>query len=295
MVSCSPARAPASLPAVCSRTRWSARGSSAADAWLLFGVAACILTALVWRTFRSTPASGVAGAAAAAAASPAPAAAPRAAAAPHRRAEVATLAFAYGISGFGYIVTATFLPVIARQALPVDSPWLDLFWPIFGAGVIVGALLATRVRVSGDLRIVIAIAYIVQAIAIAIGVAVPTAAGFAIGSLLLGVPFTAITYFALQEVRRLRPAHVAATTGLITVLWSIGQAAGPPMVAVLLRHASDVHSAFTHSLAIAAGALLLGAIVFLAASRTWPRNRPRRELTALARRSRPANERDDEQ
>ena len=40
--------------------------------------------------------------------------------APHS--EVATLAFAYGISGFGYIVTATFLPVIARAALPPTRP-----------------------------------------------------------------------------------------------------------------------------------------------------------------------------
>ena len=51
------------------------------------------------------------------------------------------------LAGFGYIVTATFLPVIAREALP-GSPWLDLFWPIFGLGVIVGALLATRLRVG---------------------------------------------------------------------------------------------------------------------------------------------------
>jgi hypothetical protein len=164
--------------------------------------------------------------------------------------------------------------VIARAALPADSPWLDLFWPIFGAGVIVGALLATRVRVSGDLRIVIAAAYVVQAVAIAIGVGLPTAAGFAIGSALLGLPFTAITYFALQEVRRLRPLHVAATTGLITVLWSIGQAAGPPMVAAILRASgNDAGVAFTRSLAVAAGALVVGALVFVAASRVWPRQR----------------------
>jgi hypothetical protein len=40
--------------------------------------------------------------------------------------------------------------VIARQALP-GSPWLDLFWPIFGLGVILGALVASRVRSGGDL------------------------------------------------------------------------------------------------------------------------------------------------
>jgi hypothetical protein len=88
------------------------------------------------------------------------------------------------------------------------------------------------------------------------------------------VPFTAITYFALQEVRRLRPAQVAATTGLVTVMWSIGQAAGPPMVAALLRAADgNAGIAFTRSLAIAASALVVGACVFLAASRVWPRQR----------------------
>jgi hypothetical protein len=247
---------------------------SAADAWLVFGVAACILTAIVWRTLRTGPGAAAADERPAAAVEPVQTAASSGVRAPrHGRLEVATLAFAYGISGFGYIVTATFLPVIARAALPADSPWLDLFWPIFGAGVIVGALLATRVRVTGDLRLVIAAAYVVQAVAIGIGVGAPTAAGFATGSVLLGLPFTAITYFALQEVRRLRPAHVAGTTGLVTVMWSIGQAAGPPMVAAVLRgHAGAVNAAFTRSLAIAAGALVVGALVFLASSRAWPKN-----------------------
>jgi len=256
---------------------------TSALAWLVFGVLACALSASVWRVFRTRvaePAVAVAPATPRAVSDaqalvvsptrePSPAPGPR-----HPHAEVGTLAFAYGISGFGYIVTATFLPVIARAALPADSPWLDLFWPIFGAGVILGALLATRVRVSGDLRVVLAGAYLVQSLAIAIGLALPSAAGFAVGSFLLGLPFTAITYFALQEVRRLRPQQVAATTGLVTALWSIGQTAGPPMVAVLLRRTTGVGAAFTLSLVIAAAALVLGAVVFLVASRLWPRGAP---------------------
>jgi hypothetical protein len=161
--------------------------------------------------------------------------------------------------------------VIARASLPPASPWLDLFWPIFGVGVIVGALLATRVRIGGDLRLVLAAAYVLQAVAIAIGVGAPTATGFAVGSVLLGLPFTAITYFALQEVRRLRPLQIAGTTGLVTVVWSVGQAAGPSMVALLLRRGGAVDAAFTLALEIAAAALVFGGLVFLASSRLWPK------------------------
>jgi hypothetical protein len=37
---------------------------------------------------------------------------------PARPAALAVFTLAYGLAGLGYIVTATFLPVIARQALP---------------------------------------------------------------------------------------------------------------------------------------------------------------------------------
>jgi predicted MFS family arabinose efflux permease len=236
-------------------------------AWIVFGALAAALTASVWRVFAPTGS----GERRLGATPVSPPAQTSAATTPHGRVEVATLAFAYGISGFGYIVTATFLPVIARAVLAPGSPWLDLFWPIFGVGVIVGALLATRVRISGDLRLVLAVAYSLQAIAIAIGIATPTAGGFALGSFLLGLPFTAITYFALQEVRRLRPRQVASTTGLVTVTWSLGQAAGPPMVALLLRRGVAADAAFTLALEIAAAALVVGGLVFLAAARIWPK------------------------
>jgi hypothetical protein len=69
---------------------------------------------------------------------------------------------AYGIAGFGYIITATFLPVIARQALP-GSAWPDYFWPIFGLSVALGAFSATRLSVQGDQRLLLTGAYLMQA------------------------------------------------------------------------------------------------------------------------------------
>jgi hypothetical protein len=231
----------------------------AAQGWLVFGALAGALSACVWRVFRAAPV---------AAGGPATAAQGSG----HGPAETVWLALAYGLAGFGYIVTATFLPVIARAALP-GSPWLDLFWPIFGLGVVAGALLATRLRISGDLRRLLAAAYGVQALGIATGLVWPTLAGFALGSLLLGLPFTAITFFAMQEVRRLQPAHAAATMGLLTALYGVGQIVGPPMVAVLLRRAGSQRAGFDLALEIAASALVGGALLYLALARAYPQRR----------------------
>ena len=238
----------------------------AATGWLIFGALAFVLSAGVWRIFRGDV--RVAAAAAVANIDSEPKS--------HGRIEIALLAGAYGLAGFGYIVTATFLPVIARAALP-GSAWLDMFWPIFGLGVVAGALLATRLRVSGDLRWLLAGSYLVQAAGIAVGVWSPSLAGFAIGSLMLGLPFTAITFFAMQEVRRLRPQLAASTMGLLTAMYGIGQIVGPPLVAVMLQRSGDAGQGFTRSLQVAIGALLFGAAIYLWMVRAYPK--PAKELS----------------
>lgn len=228
--------------------------------WMIFSMLAFVLTAAVWRTIRTDPLVAMQ--------NPASMAAGTGAGQP--RAELLCLAGAYGLAGFGYIITATFLPVIARATLP-GSPWLDFFWPLFGLGVIAGALIATRVHVAGDLRRTLAACYAVQAAGIALSVWWPTLMGFALGSLLLGLPFTAITFFAMQEVRRLRPAGAASAMGLLTALYGLGQIVGPPLASVLLRRSRQTGPDFTLSLTIAAAALMIGACVFLWMSRAFPR------------------------
>lgn len=226
----------------------------AAAGWLIFGALAALLTVVVWRTFQERDGQGAGSASAPLA--------PLRQDAPAGRKQMVWLAAAYGLAGFGYIITATFLPVIAREAMP-GSVWIDFFWPIFGIGVITGALLATRIPASGDYRHLLAGCYLVQALGIAASIFSPTLAGFAIGSLLLGIPFTAITFFAMQEVRRLRPAAAASYMGLLTAMYGIGQIAGPPMVALLLRHSRSLGEGFTLSLEIAAASLVAGALMYL--------------------------------
>lgn len=234
----------------------------ASAGWLTFGVLSALLTAAVWRVFDLRHAIAMPPPAASAASTPA--------AATGGAGEMALLTVAYGLAGIGYIVTATFLPVIARQALP-GSPWLDLFWPLFGVGVMLGAVIASRLPAGADLRLRLCGCYVVQAAGIGIGLLSPTLAGFALGSLLLGLPFTAITFFAMQEVRRVRPAQATAFMGLLTAAYGLGQIVGPPLAAGLVASRADPRAGFDAALAIAAGLLLLGAALYALIARVCPR------------------------
>jgi hypothetical protein len=91
---------------------------SSTQAWLGLGVLSLVATAIVWPLFGGREV------------------APRAsrAEAPGRRhwdADAVRLVACYGAFGFGYIVPATFLPVMARQAIH-DPSVFGWAWPVFG-------------------------------------------------------------------------------------------------------------------------------------------------------------------
>lgn len=226
----------------------------AATGWAAFALLAAVLTMLAWPHLRG----GVAMTTAASATATAPS-----------LSRIAVFTVAYGLAGFGYIITATFLPVIARQALP-GSIWLDLFWPLFGLGVSMGALLTVRLPAPIDRRHLLAACYAMQATGVLLTVWQPTLLGFSFGSLLLGLPFTAITLFAMQEARRLWPHNASALIGLLTAAYGLGQIAGPPMVSWLVRRSGSPGTGFAWSLQTAAAALVAGALMFWAQSRRFP-------------------------
>jgi MFS family permease len=231
-----------------------ADGWRAAQAWAVFAALAAGLTAFAWPQLRGAVAVPTAAAPAASSG---------------YRLETSAFVLAYGLAGFGYIVTATFLPVIARQALP-GSVWLDLFWPLFGLGVALGALLTVRLPVHWDRRHLLMVCYSMQATGVLLSVWLPSLAGFALGSLLLGLPFTAITLFAMQEARRLMPQGASTLIALLTASYGLGQIAGPPMVAWLLQRSATAGQGFAVSLQTAAAALGLGVLVFALLARRHP-------------------------
>ncbi|WP_179708549.1 YbfB/YjiJ family MFS transporter [Paraburkholderia bryophila] len=238
--------------------------------WIGFGLIAAVLSVVVWSVFGGASDGGAANASLRQGAAAAEAATARAITirVPHR-ADAFWLVLLYGVPGFGYIITATFLPVIARHALP-GSSWPDLFWPMFGLALIVGALLAARLPLHWDNRTLLAGCYVLQACGIALGIVWPTAGGFSLGSILIGLPFTAITLFAMREARHLRGDHAAGLMGYATAAYGIGQIIGPLVAAPIAEHTGS----FSLALWLAAGALLLGAIGLIAVAH-WPHGRSR--------------------
>ncbi|WP_126227570.1 YbfB/YjiJ family MFS transporter [Burkholderia ambifaria] len=236
-------------------------GHRAAPGWLGFAALSAVLSVAIWRMFGTAPGAA------------APARHTTPAAAPHdvrrHRADAAWLVVLYGMPGFGYIITATFLPVIARAALPAGSPWPDLFWPMFGAALIVGAIAAARLPGHWDNRLLLAAGCATQALGIAAGIVWPNAAGFSVGSALLGLPFTAITLFAMREARRLHGERAAGLMGYATASYGVGQILGPLVAAPLTAR----FGSFSPALWVAAGALLVGAAGF-AATAAHGRARP---------------------
>ncbi|KAK45822.1 MFS transporter [Caballeronia jiangsuensis] len=220
-----------------------ALGVPAPSVWIGFAIASGVAGAIVWKTLaHQTPSTR------------GRAHVPERAAPAAARADSIGLVGLYSLAGFGYIITATFLPVIARQALP-GSPWPDLFWPAFGLALIAGALIAARLPLSWDNRFLSAACYVIQALGILLGIVFPSALGFGIGSALLGLPFTAITLFAMREARRLRGEAAAGLMGYATAAYGVGQIAGPLVAAPIAAHTGS----FSIALWIAVAALGLGA------------------------------------
>lgn len=231
---------------------WPARGG-----WLLCGVLALGLLAVIWRTFAADAPVASASSDTARTSNAAKPAASHAV--NHGSGEsVIPVTILYSFAGFGYIITATFLPVIARHELP-GSLWPDFFFPLLGLMVMPGAIIGARAPLSWDNRLLLAACYVMQGLGVGIGLVLPNVAGFALGSVLVGLPFTAITVYAVRECRRLRGDNANGLIGLVTASYGIGQIVGPLVAAPLVAATGS----FTTALLCASGVLVLGAIGFV--------------------------------
>ncbi|MGH8809326.1 MAG: YbfB/YjiJ family MFS transporter, partial [Noviherbaspirillum sp.] len=115
-------------------------GAGSPMAWTALGILSLAVLALIWRFF--PPHASVAGDG------------KRAGSSGFRwNAQAIRLVICYGVFGFGYIIPATFLPVMAKAALQ-GSPLFGWSWPVFGLAAAFSMLcVAALVRRVGNRRL----------------------------------------------------------------------------------------------------------------------------------------------
>jgi len=165
------------------------------------------------------------------------------------------LIVAYGLFGFGYVITATFIIDIVR-ATPDSRVLETLVWLVVGlAGIpsVWGWTLAAQ-------RIGITRAFALACWTLAAGVGASvlwhTGFGLLLAGALLGGTIMGITALGLMGARRLARGDPRRMLALITASFGLGQIAGPYFAGVM----HDATGSFLAPSLIAAGGLVLGGL-----------------------------------
>lgn len=229
-------------------TQWAA---GSARAWMALGLLAVAVTALIWRFFARHEAADVGGGR-----HPAPAALVW-------NADALRLVLCYGVFGFGYIIPATFLPVMARSALQ-GAAGFGWSWPLFGIAAVLSTLTVTAlVRRWGNRRVWM-VSHAVMAVGIVLPVWSAQLLSIFVAALCVGGTFMVITLAALQEAKRVAGLHSRTLIAAMTSAFAAGQIIGPLTVSA----AAAGSSGFSGGLIVAA--------VLLAASTLLLRDTPAR-------------------
>ena len=210
-------------------------------AWLVLGVLAAAITALLWRAFDASQGQGAAQAA------------------PHRWTwEQARFVVAYGAYGFGYIIPATFLPVMAKTIVndPAVFGWV---WPAFGAAAALSTLLVSLLAGRFGNRAAWIGCHLVMALGVAAPVFWPGIGGIVLAAVCVGGTFVVMTMVGLQVAREVAGDQAPRLMAAMTAAFAVGQIAGPPSVSLL----AGASGGFSRALLVACGALLAGAVLLI--------------------------------
>ena len=172
------------------------------------------------------------------------------------------IVIAYGAAGIGYIIPATYLPVMAREM--VQSPLIfGWSWPVFGAAACVSTLLAARFQKRFSNRQIWAASHVVMAIGLLLPVLHPHILTIITAGLCVGGTFMIITMTGMKEAHRMAPpGDVMRHIAVMTASFATGQMIGP----VFASSVYDLTQSFAVSLIITSAILVITAMILVGAS-----------------------------
>ncbi|MGK5036244.1 YbfB/YjiJ family MFS transporter [Janthinobacterium sp. LB3P118] len=167
------------------------------------------------------------------------------------------LVLIYGLAGLGYIVTATYLPVLVGAALPgLNSAHV---WAVFGLGAVPSCFLWHRLHERLGTRQALRLNLLLQALGVALPVLAPSATGYLLSAILVGGTFVGTVTIAMPAAQRAAVKAGTNMMAIMTVVYGVGQIIGPVLAGNLYAQSHSFNSA----LLAAAGALLLAIVMSL--------------------------------
>jgi predicted MFS family arabinose efflux permease len=163
------------------------------------------------------------------------------------------LIIAYGLFGFGYVITATFIVSIARQfdnaSLLEPATWIVV--GLVGApSLFIWHNISMRINVFNAMRV----AYALQAVGVLLAGVASNAFSVILGGAMLGGTFMAITAMGFTAARQVAKNNQDKAIAWMTVSFGIGQLLGP----ALAGRMAEMTGSFAAPSALAAALLIIG-------------------------------------
>jgi predicted MFS family arabinose efflux permease len=168
---------------------------------------------------------------------------------------LAAFVAAYGLFGFGYIITATFIVAIVRDGSHARA-FEPIVWLVFGLTAVPSVAFWNWVAGRVGLASAFALACVTEAIGVAASV-LHSEAAILLGAALVGGTFMGLTALGLIGARRLTAGDPRSTLAVMTAAFGTGQIVGPAFAGFV----HDATASFVLPSLAAVTALLLGAVL----------------------------------
>ncbi|TWD54294.1 putative MFS family arabinose efflux permease [Agrobacterium vitis] len=167
----------------------------------------------------------------------------------------------YGLFGFGYVITATFIVAMARMA-HTGAVIEFLSWFLAGLAAAIALFVWHPLMLRLELVGAYCVALLLEAIGVFCSVALPGVAAPLVGGVALGATFMTITAYGLRLGRVLAPKSPRKALSMMTAAFGVGQIIGPLVAGAVAQRSGS----FTLPSLIAAFVLLLSLVL---ASSLW--------------------------
>jgi MFS family permease len=167
---------------------------------------------------------------------------------------LATLIVAYGLFGFGYVITATFIPTMVRLSPAIQSIE-PVVWLVVGLAAVPSVALWTWIGRRWGIDRSFALACLVEGVGVAMSVLASSAVAVLASAALLGGTFMGITALGLIHARALSAGDPRRSLALMTAAFGFGQMVGPTFAGF----AFDLSNSFLVASLTAAAALFVAA------------------------------------